>query len=134
MAKNNYIDRYYAIPSDLLHNWNKDGITKLYGRLSSSDKTREINIYSNEIDWKVWPTNIALLLMFGGVGFLLSSANFYVALFTVFIFAPYYHWRKVIGVISYLEVPRVPAESKPLSEIGKEALHDHLVETGQIKE
>ena len=134
MAKNNYIDRYYAIPSDLLHNWNKDDIIKLYGRLSSSNKTREINIYSNEIDWKVWPTNIALLLMIGGVGFLLSSANIYIALFTIIIFVPFYNWRKVRAVISYLEVPRVPVESKPLSEIGKEALHDHLVGTGQIKE
>lgn len=134
MAKNNYIDRYYAIPSDLLHSWNKDDITKLYGRLSSSDKTREINIYSNEIDWKVWPTNIALLLMIGGVGFLLSSANIYIALFTIIIFAPLYHWRKVRGVISYLEISQESGGSKPLSDIGKEALHDHLVETGQIKQ
>ena len=85
MKNNNVDDHYYAIPSDLIHDGSKEDILKLYGSLISSDRTKKINIYSNEIDWKVWPSNIALLLIMSGIGFLLSSGNPFIAVFTFFL-------------------------------------------------
>jgi len=103
MKDNNVVDHYYAIPSDLIHDGNKEDILKLYGNLISSDRTKKVTLYSGEVDWKAWPSNIALLLMMSGIGFLLSSGNPFVAVFTFFIIAPLFHWRKVRGVILYID-------------------------------
>ena len=133
MKNTSVVENYYAIPADLIHDGNKEDILKLYASLISSDKTEKINVYSSQIDWKVWPTNIALLLMIGVAGFLLSSANFYIALFTMVITAPLYHWRKVKGVISFLEVVERINKSKKLSPEGRLALLEYAEKTGQIK-
>lgn len=133
MNNDKVVENYYAIPSDLIHDGNKEDILKLYASLISSDKTEKINVYSNEIDWKAWPTNIALLLMVGVAGFLLSSANFYIGLFTMVITAPLYHWRKVKGVISFLEVAERINKSQKLSPAGRLALLEYAKKTGQIK-
>lgn len=134
MANNNSCENYYAIPADLIHDGNKEDILKLYASLISSDKTEKIKVYSSEIDWKAWPSNIALLLMVGVVGFLLSSANIYIALFTMVITVPLYHWRKVKGVISFLEVAERINKSKKLSPAGRMALLEYAKKTGQTKE
>ncbi len=81
-----------------------------------------------EIDWKECRTNVILLLIFGVVGFLLSGGHLFGAVIIIFILAPFYRWRKE-KVTEEQEVG-----SKPLSEKGKESLHDHLVEIGQISD
>jgi hypothetical protein len=136
MKDHNVVENYYAIPSDLIHDGNKEDILKLYGSLISSDKTEKINVYSSEVDWKAWPTNIALLLMVGVAGFLLSSANPYIALFTIVITAPLFHWRKVKGVISFLEVAETinKSRNKKLSPVGRLALIEYAKKTGQLKQ
>jgi uncharacterized membrane protein len=83
--------------------------------------------HESEIDWKEWRTNIILLLMISGIGFLLSSGNPFVAIFIFMLFAPLYRWRKE-------KVTEEQVRSKPLSEVGKESLQDHLVEIGQISD
>lgn len=134
MANKNSCENYYAIPADLIHDGNKEDILKLYGSLISSDKTEKINVYSSEIDWKAWPSNIALLSIIGVIGFLLSSGNPFVTIFSLIMFAPLYHWRKVKGVISFLEVAERINKSKKLSPVGRQALFEYAKKTGLLKE
>lgn len=103
MSHKTLLNRYYAIPADLLQEGNREDILKLYGALIHSDKSQEITIYSNEMDFKAWPSNIALIAIVGVIGFLLSSGNVYVAVFTMIVMAPSYHWRREKSVITYFD-------------------------------
>ncbi len=81
-----------------------------------------------EVDWRELRSNIIVLLMISGIGFLLSSGDPFVAIFIFMLFAPLYTWRKE-KVTEEQET-----RSKPLSGKGKESLRDHLVEVGQISD
>ena len=94
---------FYAVPSRFIHEGTAEDIQKLYGSLISSEKTKEVFIYSKEMDWKVWPTNLLFLAFLSGFGFLLSGGNWFVTLFAFVVLAPNYNWRKIIGRIKYFE-------------------------------
>lgn len=94
---------YYAIPSDLIHSDNKENISKIYGRLISSDKTKEIKVYKNKINKKNLLSNLVISLSMGVLGFLLSSGNYYIGIIILIIFGSLQDWREIESVIYYIK-------------------------------
>jgi hypothetical protein len=94
---------YYAIPSNLIHNNNNEEISKLYGSLISSDKTKEIKVYTNKINKKKLPQNLILSLIIGFLGFILSSGNYYIGIIVLIIFGYLQDWREIESVIYYIK-------------------------------
>lgn len=94
---------YYAIPSGLIHNSNDKEISKLYGSLISSDKTKEIKIYTNKINKKNLFYNLVFSLSMGVFGFLLSSGNYYIGIIILIIFGSLQDWREIESIIYYIK-------------------------------